>query len=165
MSFRNKVIEIAQDLYPKIFLDTSHLSEAEKINIGDCCSNIMCKQWQEKCQLLPGMELIAEAEVDGNGPIDLLDIKNGIAYELKYSHKNVKHEFYKDMFKVIVYNELQDNTQKKINTFIFLCHMKGISSLEASSLCQHAMNFMKKHGIEVHLIELYPDIAFQKRSA
>ncbi len=164
MSFRNKVTEIAQKLYPEIFFDTSELTEAEKINIGDSCSSTMCKRWQEQCQFLPDTELIPEAVVAGNSPIDLLDTKNGIAYELKYSHKNVKHEFYKDMFKILVYNDIPEN-KKKINTFVFLCHMKGISSLEASSLCQKSMQFMKKQGIDIHFVELYPDIAIERRSA
>lgn len=158
MVFENEVIRIAQRLYPEIYVDTSilQLVDKEKISIGDSCADKLCKQWQELALKIPNSEFVAEANVAGNSPIDLLDLSNGIAYELKYSHKNVKHEFYKDLFKVLIFNQEPSNNIK-IKTFVFLCHYKGIGSLLRSSLCNATIQFMQNQGIQVRLIELFPN--------
>ncbi len=157
MAFKNNVTEIAAHLYPQIYTDTSTLkiADKEKIQIGDGCADRLCKEWQSLAKKIPNLEHISEANVAGNSPIDLLDLSQGIAYELKYSQKNVKHEFYKDLFKVLIYN--QDEANKiKIKQFVFLCHHQGIGSLIRSSLCVATIQFMQKNGIEVELVELFP---------
>lgn len=158
MVFKNNVTEIAAHLYPQIYTDTSvlQLTDKDKIHIGDSCADRMCKEWQNLAKQIPHLEHIAEANVAGNSPIDLLDLSQGIAYELKYSHKNVKHEFYKDLFKVLIYN--QDETNEiKIKQFVFLCHHQGIGSLMRSSLCVATIHFMQKNGILVELVKLFPN--------
>ncbi len=166
MAFKNNVTEIAALLCPQIYTDTSILkiADKEKIQIGDGCADRLCKQWQNEAKKIPNLEHIAEANVAGNSPIDLLDLSQGIAYELKYSHKNVKHEFYKDLFKVLIYN--QDEINKiKIKQFVFLCHHQGIGSLLRSSLCVATIQFMQKNGIEVELVELFPNKITKERAA
>ncbi len=166
MAFKNNVTEIAALLYPEIYTDTSilQLADKDKIQIGDSCADRMCKEWQNLAKQIPDLEHIAEANVAGNSPIDLLDLSQGIAYELKYSHKNVKHEFYKDLFKVLIYN--QDETNEiKIKQFVFLCHHQGIGSLMRSSLCVATIQFMQKNGIEVELVELFPNENIKSKAA
>lgn len=156
MIFQNEITLLAQELYPEIYQDTSQLQllDKDKIQIGDSCADRLCKSWQTKAvSLFP--TLVAEAKVSGSSPIDLLDIEGGIAYELKYSHKNVKHEFYKDLFKVLIYNDEAEN-RLKITRFVFLCHHKGIATLERSALCVSTMQYMRNRGIEVSFIELFP---------
>jgi hypothetical protein len=156
MIFQNEITLLAQRLYPEIYKDTSNLQlvDKEKILIGDKCAEDLCKLWQKEASLL-NSNVVPEATVAGSSPIDLLDAENGIAYELKYSHKNVKHEFYKDLFKILIYNDDPANNLK-INRFVFLCHHKGISSLMRSSLSQATVLYMKNRGIDVSFIELYP---------
>lgn len=156
MIFQNEITLLAQSLYPEIYQDTSNLQlvDKEKISIGDKCADQLCKVWQ-KAVTEQHSHLIPEATVAGSSPIDLLDTLNGIAYELKYSHKNVKHEFYKDLFKILIFNDDPGN-EMKINRFVFLCHHKGISSLMRSSLCQATVLYMNNRGIEVNFIELFP---------
>jgi hypothetical protein len=158
MVYENEVTRIAQELYPQIFTDTSKLEllDKEKINIADNCADTLCKRWQELVLRIPHQNHLPEATVAGNSPIDILDTVNGIAYELKYSHKNVKHEFYKDLFKVLIFNQELEN-KIKITRFVFLCHYKGISSLLRSSLCMATIKFMNNQGITVDLVELFPN--------
>ncbi len=116
----------------------------------------MCHAWQTEALKISHHEIVAEANVAGNNPIDLLDLTDGVAYELKYSYKNVKQEFYKDLFKVLIYNE-QVKAENRLQTFVFLCHFKGITSLLSSSLCLATMQFMAKNGVTVELVELFPE--------
>jgi hypothetical protein len=48
--------------------------------------------------------------------IDIVDLGASTAYELKVSGKNTHHEFYKDLVKVLTYNEYQvpENRLKKL---------------------------------------------------
>lgn len=166
MIFKNEVTAIAQKLYPKIFTDTSQLKvvDQEKISIGDSCADLLCRTWQREVEAAFPQRFMAEISVNGSGPIDLLDSELGIAYELKYSHKNVKHEFYKDLFKILIANE-NPGSQMRITHFVFLCHHKGIASLLRSSLCQSTIAYMRSRNIEVSLVELFPDEEIFDQSA
>lgn len=50
--------------------------------------------------------------------IDLVDLVEGIAYELKVSPNNDHFEFYRDIFKVLV---ARDHTLPKLKAFCFVC--------------------------------------------
>lgn len=53
-----------------------------------------------------------------NERIDLVDLKDGIAYELKVSPNNDHFEFYRDIFKVMI---ARDNSTPQIKAFCFVC--------------------------------------------
>jgi hypothetical protein len=68
----------------------------------------ICRDWQRaiRCQFgerFSGEFPIAPLKI-GFERIDLVDQEGGIAYELKASPNNTHFEFYRDIFKLAVYN-------------------------------------------------------------
>lgn len=100
-------------------------------------------------------EIIAEAPVfDKNKErIDLLDLANGVAYELKVSGKNTHHEFYKDLVKVLTYN-LYHEKGKQIKKLIFLSEADGIKSLQKRLAPKFEEMLAKTHKLEIELISI-----------
>ncbi|MBW6482745.1 MAG: hypothetical protein K0B10_06765 [Vicingaceae bacterium] len=90
---------------------------------------------------------------DNNEKIDLVDLKEKTAYELKVSGKNCHHEFYKDLIKVITYNIYQKENQK-LEKLIFISESFGIEKLKGR-LDKKLLYEMKcKHNITIELIPI-----------
>ena len=85
-----------------------------------------------------------------NEKIDVINISTATAYELKASGKNAGHEFYKDIFKVIVYNQHHD---KKLERLVFITEKKGIARL-SKGLGKAVSESVAQYSIDVTLIEL-----------
>ena len=81
----------------------------------------IASEWKRKCvALVPGIryeETIAEY-LDQR--IDILDEQDHCAYELKVSGKNAYAEFYKDIVKVLMWNEAHEAQSEKIKEFVFM---------------------------------------------
>ena len=88
---------------------------------------------------------------ENNEKIDVIDLSTKTAYEVKVSGKNTHHEFYKDMAKVLTYNEY---TEVKISKLIFLSESEGISSLEKRLDSRFVSLMKRKHHIEFELISI-----------
>lgn len=58
--------------------------------------------------------------------IDVIDFSAATAYEMKVSGKNPHHEFYKDIFKVLIYNFQHD---KKLEHLVFITEEEGAARL------------------------------------
>jgi len=101
------------------------------------------KKWQERLKSDPKFSIEVSISNDSKEKIDVVDTDNGIAYELKVSGKNVKHEFYKDAFKVLVYNE--KNKDEAVSTFVFISEKDGINRLEKSVLYKEVLNIIKNY--------------------
>lgn len=69
------------------------------------------KEWQSS---VCNESILSEVSVSPENAekIDLVDITNHVAFELKISGKNTHHEFYKDLIKVLTYNEYQKKITK-----------------------------------------------------
>lgn len=102
------------------------------------------KKWQKKVEdKLKG--ICSEMEVH-HEKIDLVDLSEHTAYEVKVSGKNPHHEFYKDIFKVLVYNE--ENENSKIETFVFISEQSGIEALRKRA--ESVVELMrKKHSLSI----------------
>ena len=99
------IIETLRNIHQKYRLKdadvSSHTKSAQRIT----------KEWQAKvCKGLIKSEVSVSPE--NNEKIDVVDLKDKVAYELKVSGKNTHHEFYKDIVKVLTYNEYQPNESK-----------------------------------------------------
>ncbi len=77
------------------------------------------KIWQET--VCNGTTIKSEVAIStkNNKKIDIIDFQDKIAYELKVSGNNPHHEFYKDIMKVLVYNEYQTDNEK-IKKLVFI---------------------------------------------
>lgn len=116
------VITAAQDAMQHRIIDGSvsdHTKNASAIG----------KAWLEACWNLDPNRFQIEVSVHPslNQRIDLLDSANMVAYELKVSGKNANSEFYKDVVKVILWNEQHDN---KIGRLVFITEEFGKRYLE-----------------------------------
>ena len=88
---------------------------------------------------------------NNNGKIDVVDISTKVAYELKVSGKNPQHEFYKDIAKILIYNEYHQDRLRKL---IFISEPNGINSLEKSLDSKFRDIMKRKHELEFELISI-----------
>ncbi len=116
------IIETLRNIHRKYRLKdgdvSTHTKSAQKIT----------KEWQAiVCTELIKSEVSVSPE--NNEKIDLVDLKEKVAYELKVSGKNTHHEFYKDIVKILTYNEYKPN-ESKITKLVFISEPSGIKSLQ-----------------------------------
>lgn len=107
------------------------------------------QNWQESCKKLD--EIKSEVSIgDGlNEAIDIVDTKESIAYEMKVSGNNAHHELYKDIFKVLVYNE--NNTPLK--KLVFLTEEVEVGRLRKNMAGWLEREYLKqKFGFELELV-------------
>ena len=95
------IIDSIREIHPRHRLGSSDVSGHTK------SAQTITKEWQKAVQ---NESVLAEVPVSpkNNEKIDIVDFASGTAYELKVSGKNVHHEFFKDVFKVLTFNEYQD---------------------------------------------------------
>ncbi|MCG2720576.1 MAG: hypothetical protein L6290_00960, partial [Thermodesulfovibrionales bacterium] len=119
---------------------SSHTKSAQRIT----------KEWQEA---IKSEMVYTEVSVspENNEKIDVIDLSTKTAYELKVSGKNTHHEFYKDIAKVLTYNEYSD---RKILKLIFLSEPEGIKSLKNRLDSKFVSLMKRKHNIEFELISI-----------
>ena len=72
---------------------------------------------------------------------------------IKVSGKNTHHVFYKDLIKVLTYNEYQTENEK-LNKLIFISEMSGIKSLENRLDSMFLAMLKNKHGLSVELVSI-----------
>jgi len=115
-------------------------------------AQVITKEWQ---QSVCSGNIKAEVKVSplGNEKIDIVDLSKNEAYELKVSGKNTHHEFYKDLIKILTYNEYAES-DKKLNKLIFISELNGIKSLEGR-LDKKLLSMLKnKHELSVELVSI-----------
>lgn len=121
-----KIIEWARESY-RLFWNPAEKDEGSatqnSTNVHDA--------WQEKCSYLfceceKGVEKSSQK-------FDVFDPLKSTVYEMKTSGNNPGHEFYKDIFKVLVHNK---NSEHKVKKFFFLTEQKGIKVLENAMLSE-----------------------------
>ncbi len=138
------IIETIQNIHGKYRLSegsvSTHTKSAQKIT----------KEWQ---RAIKSDEINVEVKVspENNEKIDVIDIRTSTAYELKVSGKNTHHEFYKDLAKVITYNEYQDNKLKKL---VFISEASGIESLKSRLDSRFIALIRRLHGLELNFISI-----------
>jgi len=88
---------------------------------GDRQASKVTKAWQQD---VASGDIQREVSVgEGlNEKIDLIDHSIGVAYEMKVSGKNADHEFYRDVFKVLIYNQ---HHAKKLKGLVFITERDG----------------------------------------
>lgn len=110
------------------------------------------KEWQNYFRDYEHLEAETRVAKDNKEKIDIVDHQQRLAYEMKVSGKNPHHEFYKDLIKIVIYNE--NNPQKKLHTLVFITEDEGIQSLERRLGLQIKDRFLKSLGIKVVLVSI-----------
>ena len=75
------------------------------------------------------------------------------AYELKASGKNTHHEFYKDLVKVLTYNEYQVS-EDRLTKLVFISEETGIRSLRVRLDDMFLKMLESKHMLSIELVAI-----------
>ena len=94
-------------------------------------AQLITKNWQERVVTVDLNRYKSEFLINTekkfkSHKIDLVDMQEKTAYELKVSPNNPHHEFYRDIFKILYANSLN---KIKFNKFIFCCPKVAINKL------------------------------------
>jgi hypothetical protein len=134
----NKIIESARLAYEQHWRTTSDEST------GDKQATKVTKAWQQdvvsndiQCEV-PIKEGLKEK-------IDLIDHSVNMAYEMKVSGKNPHHEFYRDIFKVIIYNQ---HHAKKLRGLVFITEQDGADKLN-KGLGKAVKELLARHKLDI----------------
>jgi hypothetical protein len=92
------------------------------------------------------IEALVAPEVDQK--IDVLDQEERCAYEFKVSGKNAQSEFYKDVVKVIIWNERH---AKKINRLVFITEELFGKRLLDTPMVRAYIKYLADHGLSVSI--------------
>ena len=112
-------------------------------------SSRITKVWQEKLSLIDVKRFIPEYKVGGY-KIDLVDMQEGVAYELKVSPKNPHHEFYRDVFKIVYANSLN----RRFDKFVFCCPAVSVAKLGA--LAVFVKSLSKQLNLHIDIFQIQP---------
>ncbi len=77
---------------------------------------------------------------------DMVDLKRGIAYELKVSPNNAHMEVYRDIFKVLIHNEYSD---KPLKRFVFITPTASADRLRQKPFWKEVIQLAKGYGLKV----------------
>ena len=138
----DKIVKPLEELYKKHRNGenvSEHTKSAQKIT----------KEWQETVKIANVIKPEVQICSNANEKIDVVDFDRKIAYELKVSGKNVEHEFYKDIFKVLTFNN--NNSGKELSTFVFISEEEGINKLERSSLYNETIKYFDEGKLSLNI--------------
>ena len=124
MNTLQRIVAIAAQVHRQCWSQGFNVSEQTKK------SQVTCKQWQVLVLDEFGQRFTKEKPIGGIGTgqkIDLVDENDRVAYELKASKNNVHMEIYRDVFKILVFN--QRNPTNRIRTLVFIAPKLGIENL------------------------------------
>jgi hypothetical protein len=114
---------------------------------GDRRASRVTSEWQTAVVSRFGDDFVAEYPVgDGLGErIDLVDTKDGVAFELKVSPNNPHFEFYRDIFKAAVARDLG---LPALRTFVFVTPEEAARTLDRTFV-QAAVRQAERLGLTV----------------
>lgn len=140
---KDQIIEAAQAAFLHRLKEGSvsdHTRDAQKI----------AKLWMTACWKIDPARIKYEVGIhpELNQRIDVVDEEERTAYEFKVSGKNATAEFYKDIVKVILWNEQRPD---KIKRLIFITEKEfGSPALEAP-MPQGFMQYLARNGLDVEV--------------
>ncbi|MCE0482867.1 MAG: hypothetical protein LV479_01360 [Methylacidiphilales bacterium] len=145
---QSTVVELARRIHQENWKDGSHVStqtrSAQRIN----------REWQEAVLNHFGARFHKEYPVAslsvGHEKIDLVDIHEWIAFELKVSPKNTHFEFYRDIFKLAVHN--QESQNHRLVRLVFITPQKGAKRLLSAFVKSVSSIADKKLDFEVEVV-------------
>ncbi len=110
------------------------------------------KEWQAA---VCNDSILSEVPVspENSEKIDIVDVSTNVAFELKVSGKNTHHEFYKDLIKVLTYNEYQTN-KNRLTKLVFISESNGIKSLSNRLDTKFLTMLKNTHRLSVELISI-----------
>src|SRR5215831_19258626 len=142
MTMEDQIIRAAQVAFGRRLTNEASVSE-HTLN-----AQAIAKVWRGAVLELDPDRFQIEASVapELDQKIDVVDLESACAYEFKVSGKNAWAEFYKDIVKVIIWNERR---KKKLRRLVFITEEKhGRPFLEAP-MPRTYIKYLAQHGLDV----------------
>lgn len=136
------VVSAAQIAFTVRLKDSSNVSENTKNAQG------IAKAWRAAVHTLDPdrfqIEALVTPELDQK--IDIVDSETACAYEFKVSGKNAWAEFYKDIVKVIIWNEKRG---KKLSCLVFITEEKYGKPFLDAPMPRAYIKYLAEQGLKV----------------
>jgi len=115
-------------------------------------AQVITREWQAA---VCNDGVVGEVRVSraNNERIDVVDLQTKTAYELKVSGKNTHHEFYKDLIKVLTYNEYRVE-EEKLKKLVFISEETGIRALRGRLDKMFLKMIESKHMLSIDLVAI-----------
>jgi hypothetical protein len=142
---QDQIIELAVQKHRRHWKIGSDVSAQTK------SAQFICREWQVAVKDNFKARFSTEYPV-GDGfkeKIDLVDMQDAVAYELKVSKNNTHFEFYRDIFKIAVHNA--HNPRWKIKRLVFITPKAGADKLRSGYGDAVRAIAEKHHSIEVEI--------------
>jgi len=136
------VVKAAQLAFSVRLKDSSDVSKNTKN------AQAIAKAWRGAVYELDPDRFQLEATVapDLDQKIDVVDSETACAYEFKVSGKNACAEFYKDIVKVIVWNQKR---KKKLSSLVFITEEKYGRPFLDAPMPRAYINYLAQEGLKV----------------
>lgn len=145
MAVQKSVVNIARLSRERLWTETGSASDGTRL------STAVTRDWQDGVKKRFGGDRF-RAEVQAGKAatrhrLDLLDTQCGVAYEFKVSANNPHHEFFRDIFKVVAFNEASST---KVQRLVFIAPASAVQHLKAG-LGAVAQRMARRLGFVVDL--------------
>lgn len=140
---RDDIIKAARIAHRRFWRATTYESE------GDKQATAITTAWQRS---VSSNDVKCEVRIreDLNEKIDVIDFSTATAFEMKVSGKNAGHEFYKDIFKVLIYNQ---HHNKKLEQLVFITEKEGVAGL-SKGLGKAVLESVAPYNLTITLVEI-----------
>jgi hypothetical protein len=142
---QNDVVELAAMKHRQAWKKSSNVSDQTK------SAQWVCRAWQQAVEDNFHERFQAEYPVGHgfNEKIDLVDLQEAVAYELKVSKNNTHFEFYRDIFKVAIHNAHEPGWQ--IKKLVFITPTEGADKLRSAYGDAVCALTRKHHSVEIEI--------------
>ena len=144
-TMEERIIQAAQHAFAARLKDSAGVSEHTKN------AQAIARAWRGAVlELDPDrfqIEAMVAAELDQK--IDVVDLQTGCAYEFKISGKNAWAEFYKDIVKIIIWNERRKN---KLRRLVFITEEKDGRPFLEAPMPRAYIKYLAQGGLEVKVV-------------
>lgn len=144
MEIEDPVVTAAQLAFSVRVKGSSNVSE----NTKNC--QAIGKAWRGAVHNLDPDRFQIEAMVtpELDQKIDVVDSHTNCAYEFKVSGKNAWAEFYKDVVKVIIWNQ---HRKKKLDCLVFITEEKHGKPFLDAPMPRAYIRYLSEHGLKVSI--------------
>lgn len=144
MDIEDPVVTAAQAAFAVRLLDSSDVSENTKN------AQAIARAWRSAVHKLDPDRFQIEAMVtpELDQKIDIVDLNTSCAYEFKVSGKNAWAEFYKDVVKVIIWNQHRKN---KLSSLVFITEEKFGRPLLDTPMPRAYIKHLSELGLRVSI--------------
>ena len=138
---QDRIVQAAEAAHKQHWQATSDEST------GDKQATAVTRAWQRAIESEDVQVEVPVADHLGER-LDAVDLATATAYEMKVSGKNPHHEFYKDIFKVIVYNQ---HHERKLERLVFITEEMGADRL-SRGLGQAVTESGNQFGVSITVV-------------